>query len=143
MSLIDLLVRLLMGLFFFVFGINTSVPARPSQPPPTPTVFEMQSSPFRSDTIIHNVDVLVQESFPMQVQLEVTGEHPDGCELPVIIEQRREGNTVIVEIYREIPGDVFCPMMLQPYSETIQIDGNFEPGDYVFRVNDFTVEVTL
>ena len=34
-------------------------------------------------------------------------------------------------------------MMLQPYEDTIQVEGNFEPGDYVITVNGFVVEVTL
>ena len=107
----------------------------------------MFSSPegdfIRSYTNIHNVEVIVLESFPMQVELHITGEHPDGCELPVVVDQQRDGNTVTVEIYRELPADVFCPMVLQPYDDTIKLDGNFEPGDYVFKVNDFVVEATL
>ena len=79
----------------------------------------------------------------MQVQLHVTGEQPDGCDFPVIVEQAREGNTVTVSIYREVPLAVMCPMILLPYDDTIPLAGNFEPGDYVFQVNDFVVQQTL
>lgn len=147
MDWIEWIIRLSTA-FFMVFFVGVAPRTRPSQPPPppqlpTPTVFEAQQAMSRSDTIIHEVDVLVMESFPMQVQLHVRGEHPDGCQLPVIVEQSREENIVTVSIYREIPGDVFCPMVLQPYEDTIRIDGNFEPGTYVFRVNGYEVEVTM
>jgi hypothetical protein len=55
----------------------------------------------------------------------------------------REGNTVTVSIYRELPLDLMCPMILQPYEATIPLEGGFEPGEYVFRVNDFVLEQTL
>jgi hypothetical protein len=34
-------------------------------------------------------------------------------------------------------------MILRPYNDTIPLDGTFEPGDYVFIVNEFVVERTL
>lgn len=137
-SLIDILVRVMM-LFFtgFLFGVQSTI-ERPDEPPEALTVPATQSF-----STIYDVEVLVMESFPMQVQLVVTGEHGDGCDLPVIVEQAREGNTVTVSIYREIPADTFCPMMLQPYEDNIMLEGTFEPGDYVFVVNEFVVEQTL
>ncbi len=137
MGLIDILVRLLVGLFMaFFFGVRADVPLPPE---PTPVTLP----PTRSMTTIRDVQVIVLESSPMQVQLHVTGEQPDGCELPVQVDQQREGNTVTLSIYRDLPGDVFCPMVLQPYEDSIMLDGTFEPGDYVFIVNDFVVEQTL
>ena len=49
----------------------------------------------------------------------------------------------MVEVYQEIPPDVLCPMILRPYNDTIRLEGDFEPGDYIFQVNDFVVEQTL
>jgi hypothetical protein len=135
-SLIDILVRLLTGLFFL--GVAQPAPVRPVDPPEAIAVPATQSF-----TTLFAVDVLVMESFPMQVQLQVQGEHGDGCELPVIVEQSREGNTVTVSIYRVLPADTFCPMMLQPYEASLMLDGTFEPGDYVFVVNNLVVEQTL
>jgi inhibitor of cysteine peptidase len=137
MDLIDLLIRLLTGLVMLWFtGTSSSVPTPPSDGRPN-------SQTYRALTNISSVEVIVLESFPMQVQLHIRGEHPDGCEFPVVVEQRREGNTVTVEVYREVPIDVMCPMILRPYDDTIRLDGTFEPGHYVFQVNDFIVEQTL
>jgi hypothetical protein len=133
MDVIDLLIRLLMAFLYLFLGVRSS-----TEGPPTSI-----GQTFRSETAIYDVQVIVQESLPMRVQLQVRGEHADGCELPVIVTQGRAGNTITVEIYREIPADTFCPMILQPYEDTIPIDGTFEPGSYVFIVNGFVVEQTL
>ena len=86
-------------------------------------------------TNIHAVEVLVMEIHPVQVRLEVTGEHPDGCDLPVQVAQRRDGNSIEIEVYRELPTDMMCPMILLPYSDSIYLDGNFEGGSYTISVN--------
>jgi inhibitor of cysteine peptidase len=137
MDMISILIRLLTAFFTaFFMGTSTTV----SVPPPDAQSGE---ETFQSPTHITNVEVIVMESFPMQVRLHITGEQPDGCDFPVIVEQTRDGNTVTVSIYREVPTSVMCPMILLPYDDTISLDGNFEPGDYVFQVNDFIVEQTL
>lgn len=143
MELIDLIIRLLMGLFFMFFGISSSVTEPSQAPEPTVVFSNPQGAIIRSYTNIYSVDLLVLESFPMQVQLQVSGEHPDGCQLPVVVEQRRDGDRITVEIYRELPAEVMCPMMLQPYADSIMLEGNFMPGDYVFKVNDYVIEQTL
>ena len=106
MDMISILIWLLTTfLMTFFWGTSTSVPVRPPDPP-------LGEGTFHSPTNITNVDVIVMESFPMQVSLHITGEQPDGCDFPVIVEQVRAGNTVTVSVYREVPLTVMCPMML-------------------------------
>jgi hypothetical protein len=93
--------------------------------------------------IIEDVDVQVMESVPMQITLHVTGIQPDGCALDVQVDQWREGNDVFVEIYREIPQDMFCPEMIVTYDAMIPLEGGFESGTYTIHVNDYEVEITL
>jgi hypothetical protein len=95
------------------------------------------------DTVVESVDVLVLESFPMQLNLLVKGYQPDGCDFPVQVEQVRDGNTVTVHIYREMPQDAICPMMIVGYEETIALEGGFENGSFTIHVNDQTVNVEL
>ena len=88
-----------------------------------------------SDKVLTNilrVDATVKQA---QISLEVEGEHPDGCDLPVHVEQSRTGNTVNVEVYRQVPADMICPMILRPYQGTIQLDGDFDAGSYTISVN--------
>jgi len=126
MELIGLLIRLFLALFI---GTQTTVT------PPT--------NSFRSYTQIDNVDALILESFPAQIQLNVVGAQPDGCDLPVIVEQERSENTVKVEIYRLGDPTMMCAAVLIPYRESIKLDGGFDPGTYTIIVNDYTLEVEI
>ncbi len=94
-------------------------------------------------TNIFRVDARVMESYPMRVSLDVEGEHPDGCDYPVIVGQSRRGNRVDIEVYREVPADVFCPMILKPYRDTIQVEGSFEAGDYSINVNTHSQTISI
>lgn len=91
-------------------------------------------------TNIFRVDILVKER---RISLDVEGEHPDGCEYPVIVDQSRRGNTVDIEVYRQVPADVICPMILKPYHDMISLDGEFEPGDYTINVNSHSQAVEI
>ena len=99
-----------------------------------------------SDKVLTNilrVEVNQSGSQPTRISLEVEGEHPDGCEYPVIVGQTRRGNIVDIEVYREVPADVFCPMILKPYSDTIRVEGTFETGEYTINVNDHSQAVSV
>ena len=89
-------------------------------------------------TNILNVTVKIVKSESIQVSLDVKGEHPDGCDFPAVVNQARQGNTITVEVFREVPVDMFCPMILKPYQDTIRLDGDFAPGEYIINVNTYT-----
>jgi inhibitor of cysteine peptidase len=86
---------------------------------------------------------MLLESFPVQINLQVSGYQPDGCDFPVQVEQRRQGNEVFVDIYREVPLAVMCPAVVLPYEEIIPLEGGFESGTYTIHVNDQVVEVQI
>ncbi|MEO1290625.1 MAG: hypothetical protein AAFV93_23025 [Chloroflexota bacterium] len=98
---------------------------------------------MRSDTVIESVEVIILESSPMQLQLMVSGFQPDGCDFPVEVEQTVDGNEVTLHIFRNVPMDVMCPSVLNPYDDTIMIDGTFDSGTVNIRVNDFETSVDL
>lgn len=123
-------------------GASDALP-KSQQAPINPTEPPDMSQTDKVLTYIHDVSLIVMESWPMRVSLEVRGEHPDGCEFPVQVSQRRAGNSVSVEVFREIPSDVFCPMILKPYHDTIHLEGDFVSGSYTFAVNDHTQTVEL
>lgn len=129
----DILIRLLIVLFLLLFGANES--AVPPSSEPEETVHAL--------TQIDSVEAMILKSFPAQINLVVAGYQPDGCDYPVQISQTREGNTVHVEIYREVPLNIMCPAVLLSYNESIHLDGSFEPGTYTIVVNNFTLEVTV
>jgi hypothetical protein len=115
-------------------------PVQPIFPTPTPVE---EADMVQVPHVIESVDALLLESFPVQIQLHVTGYQPDGCEFPVQVEQQRDGNDVTVRIYRTVPVDVVCPLMIVGYDEMIRLEGGFESGTYTIDVNGTTVEVTI
>lgn len=104
---------------------------------------QTMSDSIKVMTNINSVTVSVMESMPMQISLNVNGEHPDGCQLPVVVDQSRNGNTIHVEIYREVPADMMCPMMLNPYEATVGLNGTFDSGSYTITVNGVTQSIDI
>jgi inhibitor of cysteine peptidase len=139
MDIIILILTLLLA--FFAPVETSSTPPDPIISTPEPPLTGEET--FRSYTMIDSVDALLLESFPVQISLQVSGHNPDGCDYPVKVEQRREGNEVFVEIYRELPLAVMCPAVLLEYSGNIHLEGGFEPGTYIIHVNDQVIEVTV
>ena len=134
-ALLDLLLRLLVVLVFGGTSMTVQPPANGAGTEPDNT--------FKSLTNITEVELLVLETNPPQVHLQIKGEHPDGCDFPVQVEQQRDGNVITVTVYREVPLDVMCPMILLTYEDTVPLEGTFPPGAYTFRINDYVVEREL
>lgn len=96
----------------------------------------------RVPTVIEDAQVLVLESFPPQLVVSIRGYQPDSCQFPVEVDQSVDGNTITLEIYRELPPNVRCAEAIVPYESNINL-GSFDPGDYVIDVNGTIVEVSL
>lgn len=131
----EIIIRLLWILFMLFFGIQQDM----SQP-----VIPLDTgNTLRQPILIDSVNINVMESFPMQISLDVEGTIQDGCQFPVIVEQTLTDNTITVQIYREVPADVMCPAMIGSYTDTISLEGTFEPGEYTIIVNNQTFEIKL
>lgn len=104
----------------------------------------MDSTPSDNQvlTVVENVEVLILESFPPQLQITVTGYHPDGCRYPVQTETSIDGTDITVRIFRAVPADVVCTMNVVPYEDTLNL-GAVDPATYTLHVNDFTTEVRV
>lgn len=91
---------------------------------------------------ITDVQVLIAESFPVQVLLQITGYQPDGCTFPVQVDHIVEGRTVTVDIYRVLPIDIMCAAVIVDYNETLNL-GSLPAGRYTFIVNEVVVEADV
>jgi inhibitor of cysteine peptidase len=88
---------------------------------------------------VETIDVLLLESFPVQVMVQVQGYLPDPCyetQDPVI---ERDGNRFVVEIIGKRETDAVCAQVIQPYEESINL-GPVDPGDYTVEVNGVVKE---
>lgn len=87
-----------------------------------------------ADMPIAGVEVLLAESDPVQVTIEVNGWLPDSCTTHHETVQTHEGNTITVQITTIRPKDFACATVVTEYSERIFID-TLPAGDYTVIVN--------
>lgn len=99
-----------------------------------------------NDAVVEDTEVLILESFPVQVHVLVTGYLPDGCtqihEKSVLFDKEEKLFTVDMTTLR--PADAMCTEAIVPYEETIVLDVyGLEKGTYIVDVNGVRNEFEL
>jgi len=88
---------------------------------------------------VESIEILILESFPVQIRVVARGNHPDGCTSIVDTDVTQEGNTFLVAITTFRPPDQVCTQALVPFEETIALDVLGLPaGAYTVDVNGVT-----
>ena len=106
---------------------------QPNAPEPDPALVDPMLE--IKEIQIDAVGVLIKESAPPQVAIDVKGILGDGCAALHEVKQQREGNTITVSITATRPKDATCTMIAKVYDEMINLDGDFGPGEYTVIVN--------
>lgn len=89
----------------------------------------------RGNVFIENSDVLVMESFPVQIAWVLSGDLPTPCnQLRVVANPPDEGNRIQVEVYSVIDPAETCIQALEPFEANIGL-GSFPSGHYSVWVN--------
>jgi hypothetical protein len=120
-----------------------------SAPTPTPT-----SMPAPSSTPpalvpaglapVDSLDVLILESFPVQIHVVVKGQMPDACTFAGEATQERVDDTFKVTLPAQRPADAICAQVLTPYELTLSLDVRDLPkGEYTVDVNGTTATFEL
>jgi inhibitor of cysteine peptidase len=94
---------------------------------------------------VDGVEILVMESFPVQINVIASGTLPDGCSTidPDIV-QTQQDTTFNVTINAVRPVDVVCTAEAAPFQEIISLDVDGLPaGSYAVDVNGATAGFTL
>lgn len=91
-----------------------------------------------SDAVVEEVEIMILESFPVQVRAVATGYLPDGCteinENSTTVE--RNGNTFYVNLRTMRPGDALCTEAIVPFEQTISLDVyGLDKGVYTVNIN--------
>ena len=93
---------------------------------------------------VESVEVLVLESFPVKVNVIVSGNLPDGCtrlEEPTV---ELDGNIFAISLPTTRPGGAVCTEALEPYDKVIPLDVEGLPAnDYTVNVNGISSSFTL
>ncbi len=88
-----------------------------------------------ADMPIVEIEVLLAESDPVQVTVDVNGYLADSCTAHHETHQAQEGNTITIQITTIRPRDLACATVVTEYQEKVSI-GTLPAGDYKIIVND-------
>ncbi|MDH5506882.1 MAG: hypothetical protein OEZ02_06645 [Anaerolineae bacterium] len=76
----------------------------------------------RGNAFINSAELLVMESYPVQIMLAVTGDKPTPCNsLRVLVSAPDDENRIAVDIYTLSKPGEDCVQVLEPFSENIGI----------------------
>ena len=121
-------------------------PVSSDDPQPTfdlPTAVDPDEFTF-GKAIIDSAEVLILESFPVQVNVQINGSLQDGCTELHRIDQVREENTFFVTVETIRPVDEECTEALVPFTEVTSLDvAGLPAGEYTVDVNGFTTSFEL
>jgi len=93
---------------------------------------------------VDEVELLLMESWPVQVRAIVRGHLPTPCHtLGWLLGDPDADGRIQLDVFSTPPGDdVACIQVLEPFEESIDI-GSFETGDYLLVVNGVEYRFTI
>lgn len=83
------------------------------------------------------VDLLVMESYPVQVSLQISGELPTPCnQLTIDIAEPNAENQIHVEVYSLVDPAMTCMAVIEPFATNVSLPlDNLADGTYEVWVN--------
>lgn len=111
---------------------------------PTPTLAPTTPIPMNGEAPVDSIEIMIMESFPVQVSVRVRGELQDGCTEIDQIETTRDEQQFNVVMTTLRPADAVCTEAVVPFDETIPLDVlDLPAGTYAVDVNGRTGSFTL
>ena len=121
---------------------TTPTPSATATIPATEEV--VNTEPVQGLAPVDSVQVLLMESFPVQVSVRARGELPDGCTEIEDTVTTQNGNNFEVKITTLRQPDATCTEALVPFDENISLDvEGLEAGTYTVTVNGISGSFTL
>lgn len=125
----------LLKLFILIMFLLTSC----TFPGGTPEPANPDQDWAESQVYINQVEIVIMESMPVQVVVQVSGDLPDGCsemQEPQVVHQ---DNVFLVTLTALRPTDLDCTEALEPFTVQVPLDVLGLPaGDYIVDVNGTT-----
>lgn len=114
---------------------------------PVPTAdnaTEPSGSLIQGVAAVESVEILILESFPVQVHAVARGNLADSCTTIDDVVQTRNGNIFEVTITTVRPTNALCPEVLIPFEEVIPLEvAGLPAGTYTVDVNGVMESFTL
>lgn len=128
-------IRLMMLILVLVLGAGSACQRHSSPSDPAMTT---------GLALIEDIDVLMLESFPVQVHVRMRGVLGDSCTTLDQITQRREGNFFWITVTTRRPAEAMCADVVTVFEQTTALDVYGLPaGTYRVDVNGVQETFTL
>ena len=116
----------------------------------SPIINQPEETPFQAEdpdpgqanwsegnAYVNSADMLIMESYPIQVGLYIEGDLPTPCNhLAVDIAAPDAENNIHVRVYSLINPAETCMQVIEPFSENVSLStGELADGDYTVFVN--------
>jgi hypothetical protein len=93
----------------------------------------------RGNVFIQETSLLIRESYPVQIGLNLKGELPTPCnQLRVDIGTPDSNSVINIDVYSVVNPDMMCTQVLKPFEENVNL-GTFPTGHYAVFVNGESV----
>jgi inhibitor of cysteine peptidase len=121
----------------------------PTNIPDTPTAVSLDTdaptdTPIQGEATVDSIEILILESFPVQVNVRARGDLPNGCTSIDTVDSKRNGTTFNITITTLRQTADACTQALIPFEETITLDVlNLAADTYAVNVNGINGSFTL
>jgi hypothetical protein len=115
---------------------SEDTPSAPEDSEPSPLdPLPNEEDLIRGNVFLEEADVLVLESFPVQIVLHLQGHLPSPCHnLRAEVSEPDDQNRIEVEVYSLVDPAVMCAQVLEEFDTRINL-GSYPSGDYTVWVN--------
>jgi hypothetical protein len=89
----------------------------------------------QGEVFIEDMGLIIRESFPPQIALEMSGNLPTPCnQLRVEVEEPDDQNQIDVSVYSVVDPEMVCAQVLESFQVSIDL-GTYPSGHYSVLVN--------
>lgn len=93
---------------------------------------------------VERIEIVILESFPVQVRVVVYGWLSDGCTKLHGFDQKTEGTVIAMRVLTTRPRDAICTQAIKRFQETYPVETEgLAPGIYTLDVNGKSKKITL
>ncbi len=128
---------LLLSLLLMLVACGGSEPETDGTPTETsPATAVSTDTPIQQEAAVDSIEILILESFPVQVDVRARGDLPDGCTMIDTVNTTQAGTTFNITITTLRQTGDLCTEALVPFEETISLDVlGLTAGTYAVNVN--------
>ena len=127
-------------------GLGIAFAALPDDPvggDQTTTTPPVQPGAVRAPVYVDSVELVLLESYPVQVHASVKGNLPTPCHrLAWDLSDPDPSGRIVLELYSTVDADAVCVEVLEPFEQSIDI-GSFTGGSYVLVVDGVEYPFTI